>query len=411
MAEFLSLSSSSFLTFSNMFKVQRKLTLEFSIPSYLRTKNDRISRDEVVRSIRDSLRESSDKIRCVQASSNGFSYRVSFKPGAEGVMEALLMKGLYLRRSFVFLSEAEPQFTVLTVSNLPFELPDDALSMFLTPYGVVKSVIRNKDTYGFENGDRRVLISLTKHVPSMIFLEPYIAYVKYKDQPRCCHHCNYWGHVSARCGLKRRCTRCSSGQHASIDCKEPFSMPPEFPIGASIGDVTVEHPLLVKQREEEMFLEGEDASSTHTLDLFGDIEDLDDQSDWPSLPETKSSVSPSSSPALFSESQAATDSEPPSEKLASAPHAPASKRVPFGASSVTSSGSPPPFQRGREAVSPSPGRHRFPLDDSLSDLSSPSFSNVLRGAGTKRGSVDVPLSSFIKLKKKQATGPSTRKKS
>lgn len=82
------------------------------------------------------------------------------------------MKGLYLRRSFVFLGEAEPQFAVLTVSNLPFELPEDTLSMFLSPYGVVKSVIRNKDAYGFENGDSMVLISLTKHVPSMIFLEP-----------------------------------------------------------------------------------------------------------------------------------------------------------------------------------------------------------------------------------------------
>ena len=124
-----------------MFKIARKLTLEFSIPSFLRNSRDKISRDEVVRSIRESMREFSEKIQCVQASANGNSYRISFKAGGEKAMESLLMKGLYFRRSFVFLNEAEPQYTVLTVSNLPFELSDDVLSAFLATYGNVKKVL------------------------------------------------------------------------------------------------------------------------------------------------------------------------------------------------------------------------------------------------------------------------------
>lgn len=88
-------------------------------------------------------------------------------------------------------------------------------------------------------------------------------------------------------------------------------MPPDFPVGADIGDVTVEHPLLVRQHEEELFVEHDNVSPTHTLDLFRDIEDLVDETDWPSLPDAHSLESPPSSPALFSESRGATDPELP----------------------------------------------------------------------------------------------------
>ena len=306
------------------------------------------------------------------------------------------MKGFYLRRSFVFFNEAEPQYTVLTVSNLPFELPDNVLSHFLSKYGQIKTVLRNKDSHGFENGDRRVLITLTHHIPSMIFLDPYIGYVKYKDQPMCCHHCNYWGHVISKCGLKRRCTRCSSQMHVSIDCSEPFSMPPPFPIDERIDQHRLTHPLVLKLQEEEILLDQDDVSSTHTMDLFGDVGDLDENDEWPSL-EAEKPDAPAASPPP---SPTSKPSNGPSPSPPVSSHAPRS--------TLSCSGSPPPFQTRRQRKAISSGRHDLPFDDGMSDISSPSFSNVLRGAGVKRGPMDVPLSELVTLKKKQV--PQTSKK-
>lgn len=59
-----------FLSLYKMLKVQSKSSLEFPLPCFLRSKTDRNSRDEVVSSIKDSLRASSDNITSIQVSCN-----------------------------------------------------------------------------------------------------------------------------------------------------------------------------------------------------------------------------------------------------------------------------------------------------------------------------------------------------
>lgn len=208
----------------------------------------------------------------------------------------------------------------------------------------------------------------------------------------CCHHCNYWGHVNSKCGLRKRCTRCASPQHASIDCSNAFSMPSAFPVNETLALHTVEHPLITQLREEDFLLDREDdVSSAHTAELFGDVEDFEESDAWPVLPSDNSQQpSQPSSPPLFSQDQPAVLSETP---LGSVP--PSSK-------------SPSPFQRKRERRPVSSGCHGLPFDDSLSGISIPSFSNVLRGAAIKRGPMDVPLE-FVTLKKKQPQSKAKKK--
>jgi hypothetical protein len=78
---------------------------------------------------------------------------------------------------------------------------DDDVRLVFVPYGKVNDVIRNRNKHGLDTGDRRLLIILSSHIPARVFMEPYLAYVKYRGQPLCCFHCNWWGHSNRSCSL------------------------------------------------------------------------------------------------------------------------------------------------------------------------------------------------------------------
>lgn len=90
-----------------MFYVKRDGTLEFSISCHLNHRDNRITRDDVVKSVRD-----------------GLSYRATFKDNSKKAKDNLLEKGVHLRGSFCYLAEAEPTNTIVNISNLPSELAD-----------------------------------------------------------------------------------------------------------------------------------------------------------------------------------------------------------------------------------------------------------------------------------------------
>ena len=175
-----------------MFSVSRPNTLEFALPNVLRSRNNQVSRDEVVKSIGESLGKDAFKsVKCVQKSSTGFSFRVTFKANSVAPRESLLTKGLFIRGCFCYLSAVESQYYVVIVSNLPCELEDDDVATVLKDYGDVKEIFRHKDKLGLETGDRRVLMELERHIPGKLSFEPFWAYVKYRGQPLSCLHCNW----------------------------------------------------------------------------------------------------------------------------------------------------------------------------------------------------------------------------
>ena len=154
-----------------MFSVRRPDTLEFALPNCLRRLDSPVTRDDVLSSIAESIGRASMKlIKCVQRSSSGFGFRVTFKNGANKERESLLTKGIYLRGCFCYLSGVERSYQVVIVSNLPSELADSDVSLVLRDYGEVKDIIRHTDKLGIETGDRRVLMILKKNIPSKLDL-------------------------------------------------------------------------------------------------------------------------------------------------------------------------------------------------------------------------------------------------
>lgn len=88
--------------FFTMYKVIQRDTLHFSISDQLRRSLD-IKRSDVILSLKRVTGSDFTNIKCVQASPSGNSYRISFKPGALALREALFAKGLFVKGTFVYL--------------------------------------------------------------------------------------------------------------------------------------------------------------------------------------------------------------------------------------------------------------------------------------------------------------------
>lgn len=159
----------------------------------------------------------------------------------------------------------------MLVKNLPYEMPDQ-----------VKKVIRVLDSDGLETGDRRVFMDLAFHIPHMAFFDPYFAFVHYKNQPKSCFNCNFWGHTNHQCPLKGHCVLCGrKGRH--VCGQRERAVPRPFPV-TQAEPHEEEHPALVLIRRKEnsnnfdmgfdmRFDDVTSVSSTRTADILEDAQE------------------------------------------------------------------------------------------------------------------------------------------
>jgi hypothetical protein len=262
-----------------MFAIRRPNTIELSLPTSIRRSREIVSRDDVIKSINAVLgNDSRTSIQCIQRATNGMSYRVTFKPESLRPRESLLTKGIYLKGTFCYFMGAEATYQVITVSNVPFEVSDAGVQAFFETYGEVREIIRNKDKYGFETGDRRLLMVLGHHIPASVFLDPFTAHVKYRNQPLCCYHCNWWGHTNRNCPLEGRCGKCGSRAHHTYACQDLAVDPPAYSVGRSDDDAFEVHPAVewlrraMEPTASELFGSDHDVESNHTNDIPTEVE-------------------------------------------------------------------------------------------------------------------------------------------
>lgn len=122
-----------------MFHVNRDGTLEFSVPRHLNQKSP-LCWDDVIQSVKNSLKSEFTQVKCIQASPNGLSYRVTFKDTGKRAKENLLVREVHIKGSFCYLAEAEPKHSVVNISNLPSELQDQKVIGFFAKYGTVSEI-------------------------------------------------------------------------------------------------------------------------------------------------------------------------------------------------------------------------------------------------------------------------------
>lgn len=110
---------------------------------------------------------------------------------------------------------------VITVLNLPTELPDGDLDAVLGRYGrIIKSYREKYREYPtVEIGARKVLLEMTREVPNFIVVRGFQAMCLYSGMRKVCRRCGEEGHLAVDCATPR-CRCCLAYGHEATSCEE-----------------------------------------------------------------------------------------------------------------------------------------------------------------------------------------------
>ena len=153
----------------------------------------------------------------VQFMPNGV-VRVTYKEPAQ--CDAALASGISFRGAPLRVAPVDSRTRLVYVRDLPVEVPDDGLKVFLRAFGVVHSCVRQ--TYPrlpeVATGTRVVKVTLTKDLPSSARISGFDVRFWYQGQPQACPVCRSYGHRVKDCPFNGLCRRCSQPGHMAREC-------------------------------------------------------------------------------------------------------------------------------------------------------------------------------------------------
>ena len=144
--------------------------------------------------------------------------RVTYKEPAQ--CDAVLAGGIRFRGATLPVAPVEACTRLVYVRDLPVEVPDDGLQVFLRAFGVVHSCVRQ--TYPglpeVSTGTRVVKVSLSKDLSSSARVSGFDVRFWYQGQPQACPICRSFGHRVKDCPFNGVCCRCSQPGHMAREC-------------------------------------------------------------------------------------------------------------------------------------------------------------------------------------------------
>jgi len=161
-------------------------------------------------------------VQCIQFVPNGV-VRVTFKESAQ--CDAALASGVSFRGSKLSVSPVDARTRLVYVRDLPAEVPDEPVSVFLRQYGVVHSLSPqfHPGMPGVKNGTRVAKVTLQKDLPSSARIAGFDVRLWYQGQPRSCPVCRQFGHRVRDCPLNGLCRRCRQPGHMARECSSRLS--------------------------------------------------------------------------------------------------------------------------------------------------------------------------------------------
>ncbi|CAH3018890.1 unnamed protein product, partial [Porites evermanni] len=156
-------------------------------------------------------------VRGIQFMPNGV-VRVTYKEPAQ--CDAALASGIRFRGAPLRITPVDSRTRLVYVRDLPVEVPDDGLKVFLRAFGVVHSCAMQ--TYprmpDVSTGTRVVKVTLTKDLPSSVRVSGFDVRLWYQGQPQVCPVCRSYGHRVKDCPFNGLCRRCSQPGHMAREC-------------------------------------------------------------------------------------------------------------------------------------------------------------------------------------------------
>ena len=144
--------------------------------------------------------------------------RVTYKEPAQ--CDAAHAGGILFRGTALRTTPVDSRTRLVYVRDLPLEVPDDCLQVYLRAFGVVHSCSRQ--TYpgmpDVSTGTRLVKVTLTKDLPSFARVSGYDVRFWYQGQPQACPVCRSYGHRVKDCPFNGLCRRCRQPGHMAREC-------------------------------------------------------------------------------------------------------------------------------------------------------------------------------------------------
>ena len=154
-------------------------------------------------------------VKCVQSMPNGV-FRVSCK--SIQTYTWLSTNGLAIRGFQCSVMEAEPSYTVVRLFRCPFEIPDETMRVYLSPFGKILQVKHETDFPSVLTGTRILHMQLASPIPSRVMVKRFLCNVWYRGQPKTCRICHGKDHEAPACPLKGKCLRCLEEGHTARNC-------------------------------------------------------------------------------------------------------------------------------------------------------------------------------------------------
>ena len=157
-------------------------------------------------------------VQCIQFVPNGI-VRVTFKESAQ--CDAALASGVSFRGgSKLRVAPVDAQTRLVYVRDLPAEVPDEPVSVFLRQYGVVHSLSPrfHPGLPCVSNRTRLAKLTLLKDLPSSVRIAGFDVRLWYQGQPQSYPVCRQFGHRVRDCPLNGLCRRCRQPGHMVREC-------------------------------------------------------------------------------------------------------------------------------------------------------------------------------------------------
>ena len=125
--------------------------------------------------------------------------QVTYKEPAQ--CDAALAGGIRFRGATLPVAPVDARTRLVYIRDLPVEVPDDGLQVFLRAFGIVHSCVRQ--TYPglpeVSTSTRVVKVSLSKDLPSSARVSGFDVCFWYQGQPQACPICRSFGHRVKDC--------------------------------------------------------------------------------------------------------------------------------------------------------------------------------------------------------------------